>query len=125
MSLYRKKVNILIIRILDYLKIPLEPKYQKIDGESLLPLFRGEKIPEKFAYSESGNPLNRKAPPKEPNTHSIRTSNWKLIYNTHNNTKELYDLKADPNENDNLIGKGLKIEEILWKELHKIKNKTN
>lgn len=110
--------------ILGYLKIPLEPKYQKIDGESLLPLFRGEKIPEKFAYSETGNPLNGKAPPKEPNTHSIRTSNWKLIYNTHNNTKELYDLKTDPNENNNLIGKGLEIEEILWKELHKIKNKT-
>lgn len=108
--------------ILDYLQIPLDPNYQKIDGESLFKLFKGEKLPEKFAYSETGNPLNEKAPPKEPNTHSIRTSNWKLIYNSHNDTKELYNLKEDPNENNNLIENRLEIEKSLWKELLKIKN---
>ena len=49
--------------ILDYLQISLDVNYEKIDGESLLPLFNGEKISEKFAYSETGNPLNKKAPP--------------------------------------------------------------
>lgn len=111
--------------ILDYLGIPLDPNYSKIDGESLLPLFRGEKIPEKFAYSETGNPLKNKAPPKEPNINSIRSSNWKLIYNEYNDTKELYDLQSDPMEEANLIGQNLEIEEILWRELLKIKNTKN
>ena len=74
---------------------------------------------EKFAYSETGNPLDEKAPPKEPNTKSIRTSNWKLIYNEYNNSKELYNLKNDPNEEKNLINMNLKIEKVLWSELQK------
>ena len=108
--------------ILDYLQIPLDSNYEKIDGESLRQLFEGGKILEKSAFSETGNPLNGKAPPKEPNTHSIRTSTWKLIYNSHNETKELYNLKDDPEENNNLIGEKLEIEESLWNELMKIKN---
>jgi hypothetical protein len=47
---------------------------------------------------------------------------WKLIYNSHNETKELYNLKDDPEENTDLSGKGLEIEEKLWNELMKIKN---
>ena len=111
--------------ILEFLGIPLDSNYKKIDGESLIPLLKGEKITEKFAFSETGNPLDEKAPPKEPNTFSIRTSNWKLIYNEYNNSKELYDLKSDPNENTNLIEKKLEIEEELWKEMIKIKNKKD
>ncbi len=106
--------------ILEYLKIPLDNNFEKIDGESLLPLFRGEKVSEKLAYSESGNPLKEKAPPKEPNTFSVRTSNWKLIYNQYNNTKELYDLKSDPNEENNLQKQNLEIESKLWQEMQKI-----
>jgi arylsulfatase A-like enzyme len=108
--------------ILDYLQIPLDSNYEKIDGESLRQLFEGGKILEKSAFSETGNPLNEKTPPKEPNTHSIRTSTWKLIYNSHNETKELYNLKDDPEENIDLSGKDLEIEEKLWNELMKIKN---
>jgi arylsulfatase A-like enzyme len=108
--------------ILELLDIPIDSNYELFDGESLLPLFNGEKISEKFAYSETGNPLQEKAPPKKPNTHSIRTSNWKLIYNSHNETKELYNLKDDPQENQNLIGKNLEIENTLWNELIRIKN---
>ena len=111
--------------ILDYLRISFDSNYEKIDGESLLQLFNDGNIPEKFAYSETGNPLNEKAPPKEPNTHSIRTSNWKLIYNAYNNTKELYDLKNDPKEIKNLIENNLEIEKKLWEKLLEIKNKVN
>jgi len=106
--------------ILDYLKIELDPSYEKLDGESLLPLINGEKFVEKIAYSETGNPLNTNAPPKAPNTKSVRSSQWKLIFNEYNNTKELYDLENDPNENTNLSGTGLEIEEILSNELLKI-----
>lgn len=103
--------------ILNYLGLEYDTNFEKMDGESLLPLIKGEKINEKYAYSESGNPLKEKEPPKEPNVKSIRTSKWKLIYNVHNNTKELYNLESDPYEEINLSGKHMKIEEILWSEI--------
>ncbi len=108
--------------VLDMLDISQNKNYEDIDGISLMPLIKGNVVDENIAYSETGNPLNEKAPPKEPNTHSIRTSTWKLIYNSHNETKELYNLKDDPEENIDLSGKDLEIEEKLWNELMKIKN---
>jgi arylsulfatase A-like enzyme len=109
--------------ILDYLEIPLEQKYEKLDGISLIPLINGKNLPEHFAFSETGNPLDKKEPPKEPNTHSIRSSNWKLIYNDYDNTKELYDLEHDPQEQKNLINTGKKIELTLWEEMKQILKK--
>jgi len=111
--------------ILDFLNIPLDESYSILDGISLLPLIEGKSISEPYAFSETGNPLKDKAPPKEPNTKSIRTSNWKLIFNEYNNTKELYNLQLDPNENNNLIGTGEKIEELLWIELQNLINKRD
>ena len=106
--------------VLDFLEIPLDHNFASLDGVSLIPLINGEPFDEQIAYTETGNPLESKKPPKEPNTKSVRTSKWKLIYNEHNNTKELYNLEQDPNENKNLIGNGLEIEEFLWEELLKI-----
>lgn len=103
--------------ILDMLKIKLDSSYEKLDGISLLPLINGQNVEEKIAFSETGNPLNNNKPPKTPNTKSVRTSQWKLIFNEYNNTKELYNLQNDPNEEENLVGSGLEIEEILWKKL--------
>jgi arylsulfatase A-like enzyme len=111
--------------ILDFLNIQLNESNSNLDGQSLLPLINGESISEQYAFSETGNPLKDKAPPKEPNTKSIRTSNWKLIFNEYNNTKELYNLQLDPNENNNLIGTGEKIEKVLWGELQNLINKRN
>ncbi len=106
--------------ILEYLGISLDSKYEKPDGISLMPLINGRTMPEPTAYSETGNPLDKKEPPKEPNTKSIRTSKWKLIYNQHNDTKELYNLENDPNEEKNLIDTGLDIEKTLWQELDRL-----
>jgi len=111
--------------ILNYLQILPDHNYESIDGESLFPLINGKSLKEKTAYSETGNPLDGKRPPEKPNIKSIRTSNWKLIFNEYNNTKELYDLKNDPFEQINLIGKGLEIEKILWNELRSIQEKAN
>lgn len=108
--------------ILEYLSIHLDPRCEKLDGISLIPLINGNTIPEPIAYSETGNPLDKKEPPKEPNTISVRTSKWKLIFNQHNDTKELYDLDNDPKEENNLYGTGLSIEKTLWQELKKIQN---
>ncbi|MDB9721942.1 sulfatase-like hydrolase/transferase [Nitrosopumilus sp.] len=111
--------------ILDFLNISLDKSYSNLDGISLLPLIKGKSISEPYAFSETGNPLKDKAPPKEPNTKSIRTSKWKLIFNEYNNTKELYNLQLDPNENNNLIGTGEKIEKKLWAELQNLINKRD
>ena len=106
--------------ILDYLKIEQDKNYENLDGESILLLMNRKLLQEKIAYSETGNPLEDKKPPKEPNTKSIRTSKWKLIINEYNDTKELYDLEHDPAEKNNLIGKQTDVEETLWKEFLRI-----
>jgi len=108
--------------ILEYLDIKQDNNYAPLDGISLLPIINGTKIEEQIAYSETGNPLDKKEPPKESNTKSVRTSKWKLIFNEYNNTKELYDLENDPNEENNLIGTGLNIENVLWEKLLSISN---
>ena len=90
-----------------------------------MPLINEQTILEKFAFSETGNPLNENSPPKIPNTKSIRNSKWKLIHNEYNNTKELYDLENDPSEENNLIGKNSEIEKDLSKELLKYTNNQN
>ena len=109
--------------ILDYLEIPQDENYSKLDGISLLPLVNNKLIPENYAFTETGNPLYEKSPPKEPNVKSIRTSKWKLIFNEHNNSKELYNLEIDPYETKNLIETGEKIESILWEKLNYLINK--
>ena len=111
--------------ILDYLEIPFDNNYEKPDGISLMPLIRGASIPEQIAYSETGNPLDKKEPPKEPNTKSVRTSKWKLILNQYDNSKELYNLELDPNEEKNLFGKGEKMESFLWEKLQELEKVSN
>ena len=106
--------------ILDLLRLKLDPYYEPLDGKSLVSLINGENLEENIAYSETGNPLDEKEPPKTPNTKSVRTSKWKLIVNEYNNSKELYDLENDPNENTNLIDTNLKIQETLWKKFLEI-----
>ena len=111
--------------ILDFLKIPFDNNYEKADGASLMPLIRGSSIPEQIAYSETGNPLDKKEPPKEPNTKSVRTSKWKLILNQYDDSRELYNLELDPNEEKNLFGTGEKIESFLWEKLQKLEKVSN
>jgi len=111
--------------ILDFLKIPFDNNYEKADGTSLMPLIRGSSIPEQIAYSETGNPLDKKEPPMEPNTKSVRTSKWKLILNQYDDSRELYNLELDPNEEKNLFGTGEKIESFLWEKLQKLEKVSN
>ena len=108
--------------IMDYLGISPDTNFSKFDGVSLFPLLHNGLIEEKFAFSETGNPLNSEQPPKLPNTKSIRTSEWKFIYNVFNDSKELYNLKNDPSESTNLFGKFPEIEEKFWDKLKKIEN---
>jgi arylsulfatase A-like enzyme len=106
--------------ILDHLEINEDEIYEKMDGISLLNAMKGKTFKERYVFSETANPLNDNAPPKKPNTKSIRTPEWKLIYNEYNNTKELYNLKNDPNEETNLIDEKILIKEELWNKLDDI-----
>ena len=111
---------------LELLGISVDSDYQTFDGVSLIPLMDGKSMKEQYAFSETGNPLKEKAPPKEPNVKSIRTSKWKLIFNEYDGSKELYNLEIDPMESNNVIGTEQEIEYILWTELQSLMHpKTN
>lgn len=102
--------------ILEIFNIKEDQRYEKISGRSLIPLIDG-KIDNRTAIIETGNPLEDNKPPKEPNVIAIRKSNWKLILNLHDNTRELYDLSNDPNEEKNLHNNEPEIENDLFVEL--------
>ncbi len=106
--------------ILDQLNIELDENFKPLDGNSLIPLINGKPFDEKIAYTETANPLDANAPPKKPNTKSVRTSKWKFILNEYNNSRELYDLENDPDELENIAGNGLQMEEVLFNELNKL-----
>lgn len=66
-------------------------KYPDIEGVSLVPLISGkEEDADRYAFSDIVS------------KQSIRTNDWKLIYNKDDNTYELYNLKKDPEEARNL-----------------------
>ena len=108
--------------ILEELNIKLDNNFKPLDGISLIPLINGKPFDEKIAYTETANPLNENAPPKKPNTKSVRTSKWKFILNEYDNSKELYNLENDPNELENIAGNGLEMEDLLLKELNKLQD---
>ena len=110
--------------ILDLLDIKIDDSFSEIDGKSLVPLINKKDYTENIAFSETGNPLHEKSPPKIPNVKSIRTSEWKLILNEYNDSKELYNISKDPLEKENLIEKNLEIESKLWTEFLKIERRS-
>ncbi len=109
--------------ILDYLEIKHDENFENMDGVSLSSLMHGISMEEEIAFSETGNPLHEKKPPKIPNTRSVRTSKWKLIVNEYNNSKELYNLEEDPTESKNVIKQFPDIEKDLWNHFLDITNK--
>lgn len=106
--------------ILEKFDFKIDHNYEKFDGVSLIPLLQNQSMEELISYTETANPLESSEPPKKPNTKCVRTSKWKLIFNEHDDSKELYDLEKDPDEKINLIHENLEIQELLWSELQKI-----
>lgn len=92
---------------------------KNIDGMNISPLFFGAKQLQRDAlywhyphyHSEGGTPYT-----------SIRQGDWKLIYYYETGAKELYNLKNDEGEKNNLAEKEIKISEDLFKKIKAWKN---
>ena len=87
--------------------IGLEDKYSDVDGESLVPLIKGEEFREKPVYLESGHSLQSNT----LDVIGIRTSKYKY-FRRKCDTQEnsfLFDLKGDPLEEQNIAKDNLDI----------------
>lgn len=102
--------------ILDFFSMHYDKNYERISGKSLKNIIDGDSEA-RSAITETGNPLDNNKPPKEPNIVSLRKDGWKLILNLYNKSKELYNLKNDVYEENNLINKEKEIENALFNEL--------
>ena len=97
------------------IKIPLD-----LTGESFSSylLNSNEKLSDtSFTFSETGGLQGPFPSPMEPNVFCIKSSTHKLIYFRSVNKWELFDLKNDPNEINNIYDTGLKLEEKLKENL--------
>ncbi len=96
-----------------------------LEGHSLLPLINDKKEINEFIYCESGrgDPQRNKGGllGLEGKQFAVQSKEWKLIrvIKTSGVYYELYNLSRDPKEIDNLIGRGLPIENYLMERLDK------
>ena len=85
------------------------PEASRFQGRSLVPALSGRPLPEKLAFSRT-----LWAKPR----YSVRSSRFKLIWDTRTGGTELYDLESDPRERtplSSLVREGyLRQELLLW-----------
>jgi len=103
--------------ILDILNISPKKNYKPLQGKSLMPVISGRDKEERFAFAETGGLGGPHPSTHRPNVKCIRLKDWKLIYNLTTGKKELYNLRDDKQETENLIGRFPEIEEDLWNKL--------
>jgi len=121
--------------ILGSLKISEKDSRLKMQGKNLMtiinesdniePDLNQNELDGRYAFSETGGVEGPWPSPKEPNVKCIRNSRWKLIHNLTPDNWELYDLKADPEENENLIDSLTDITNKLKSKMEEIENKTS
>jgi arylsulfatase A-like enzyme len=85
--------------LLDLTGAALRPE-QHQDGVSLLPLLRGGSIEQRPLYWHYPHYGNQGGDPSS----IIREGEWKLIHYWEDGSAELYNLKSDPDENEDLSG---------------------
>jgi arylsulfatase A-like enzyme len=107
--------------LLDLANIPMKEE-QHLDGLSLLPALNRQKSRERKLYWHS--PLGRPNSTGDENCSAIRSGNYKLIHYYDKDEIELFDLKNDPFENNNLAENEKRRSKSLLKELNEWKSKA-
>lgn len=105
----------LLPTLIEFLGLSASKKHKPILGRSLMGLIRGSESEDRDAFSETGGVDGPTPSPNAPNVHSLRSKGWKLIYNSTTNRFELYDLKNDAGENNNLYSMRQDVANELWK----------
>ncbi len=101
----------LLPTLLELLRV-VPPEGLEVQGESLLPLMRGESAEEDgLVFASARTAPERHADrrylmPRKKNMHTVRGSRWKLIFypGIHGDYVELYDLTRDPGETRRVSG---------------------
>jgi arylsulfatase A-like enzyme len=108
--------------ILSLAKIPV-PAW--MEGRSLLPLMRGEKLPAKNVYSMSfpANPSTRGHIAK--GTIAVWDGDYKLVYYLERQKSMLFNLRQDPDELNNLVNKEKEVGQHLLSLIRKNLEKAN
>lgn len=108
--------------LLDMAEIPLDPEL-KLDGISMLPALQGNKPKERTLFWHS--PVARPESTGDENCCAIRVGNFKLIDFYDQQKLELYNLKSDPNETNNLCSSEKKLTNNLYSKLNSWKSEVN
>lgn len=106
--------------ILDLASVELLPDQHK-DGQSLKPLLDGESIADRnlfWHYPHYGNQGG------EPST-MFRKKEWKLIHYYEDGRDELYNLKNDPGEQEDVAGKNSEITSNMREEMEEFLNSVD
>jgi arylsulfatase A-like enzyme len=85
-----------------------------VEGKSLLPMIKDQTVPGR-EYVVSAHPFLNAGDSlrsiddyprltEKDSTATVTTDEWTLLYNTEAGMSELYNLKADPNQEKNVIG---------------------
>ncbi len=73
-----------------------------MEGRSLVPLLRGQKLPAHPAFSGDFQ-INPSGQPLSKGTVAVWEGNYKLLHDLSNKTSQLFNIKNDPDELNNLI----------------------
>lgn len=108
--------------LLDVSGIPLKPK-SHLDGISMLSAIKGGKPVERTLFWHS--PVGRPESTGDENCSAVRVGDFKLIDFYDENKVELYNLKTDPYETNNLVSSEKEKAKVLHDKLNKWKTEVN
>jgi arylsulfatase A-like enzyme len=92
---------------------------KEMQGQSLLPVIEGSDRGDREVYVETAGLDGPTPSPYEANVFCVRNLGWKLIYNSTTKKRELYDLAADPAEQNNLTGTRPDVEEPMFEKIRR------
>ncbi|MDA1196492.1 MAG: sulfatase-like hydrolase/transferase [Nanoarchaeota archaeon] len=97
--------------LLELLDVTEDASFEKIQGKSLMPLITGSETKDRVAFSETGGLGGPWPSPERNNVFSMRIDGFKMIKTPAG--WELYNLKKDPSEQDNLVSKNKALVSVL------------